>query len=213
MDEAIHSFDPETGEPLWNIEFPLVPVQRPAVAIATPQIVDDHLLISNFYNGSMLVTLLPDRKGAEKVWSSDPEDQKHDDDLNSLMTTPVIRDGKIYCVAGVGEMRCLDLMSGKLIWRNPMAANEDPARQETDYFATCFMVENAGRFFIMNDQGVFMLAKLTSDGYEEIGREKLLEATGFARGRNVVWSHPAFAAGRLFARNDKELICVDLKAK
>jgi len=24
----------------------------------------------------------------------------------------------------------------------------------------------------------------------------------------VVWSHPAFAGGRIFARNDRELVCV-----
>jgi hypothetical protein len=28
----------------------------------------------------------------------------------------------------------------------------------------------------------------------------------------VVWSHPAFARRCLFARNDKELVCVDLRA-
>ena len=31
-----------------------------------------------------------------------------------------------------------------------------------------------------------------------------------ARGRDVVWSHPAFANKKMFARNDKEFVCVDL---
>jgi hypothetical protein len=31
-------------------------------------------------------------------------------------------------------------------------------------------------------------------------------------GRPVVWSHPAFADKCLFARNDKELVCVSLAA-
>jgi hypothetical protein len=38
----------------------------------------------------------------------------------------------------------------------------------------------------------------------------LLEPTGDANGRKVLWSHPAFANRRVYARNDKEMICVDL---
>jgi len=29
----------------------------------------------------------------------------------------------------------------------------------------------------------------------------------------VLWSHPAFANRHVYARNDKELICVDLAGK
>jgi len=31
-----------------------------------------------------------------------------------------------------------------------------------------------------------------------------------ARGRQVVWSHPAFANQCIYARNDNELVCVSL---
>ena len=41
-------------------------------------------------------------------------------------------------------------------------------------------------------------------------RAHLLEPTGTAAGRAVLWSHPAFANRRAYARNDKEIICVDL---
>jgi hypothetical protein len=41
---------------------------------------------------------------------------------------------------------------------------------------------------------------------------KMLEPTSEAMGRTVVWSYPAFAQKCVFARNDKELICVDLAA-
>ena len=29
-------------------------------------------------------------------------------------------------------------------------------------------------------------------------------------GRPIVWSHPAFANRRVYARNDKEIVCVSL---
>ena len=41
----------------------------------------------------------------------------------------------------------------------------------------------------------------------------VLEPTNKTFKRPVVWSHPAFAEKCVFARNDKELVCVDLAAK
>ena len=79
-------------------------------------------------------------------------------------------------------------------------------------FATTFIVPNGDQDLLYNDQGELILAKLSTQGYEERGRAKLLATTSHARGRDVVWSHPAFANRRMYARNDKEIICVDLSA-
>ena len=49
--------------------------------------------------------------------------------------------------------------------------------------------------------------------YKEIDRAKILDPAGFARGRDVVWSHPAFAQRSVFARNDKEMVRVSLAAE
>ncbi len=55
-----------------------------------------------------------------------------------------------------------------------------------------------------------IIAKLTRGGYEEISRTHLIEPTGEAFGRNVVWTAPAFANRCVFVRNDKELACFSL---
>ena len=46
-------------------------------------------------------------------------------------------------------------------------------------------------------------------------RAKLIDPTLEQLGRRggVTWAHPAFANKRVFARNDKELVCADLAAK
>ena len=56
------------------------------------------------------------------------------------------------------------------------------------------------------------LLRPTAEGYHEIGRMKIIEPTLTMRRRAVVWSHPAFADRAVFARNDKEIVCVDLAA-
>ncbi len=76
--------------------------------------------------------------------------------------------------------------------------------------ANAFTIKNGERFFLANDLGDLIIAKLTVDGYQEIDRCHLLEPTGKAGGRKMVWSHPAFANKRIYARNDREIICVSL---
>ena len=81
-------------------------------------------------------------------------------------------------------------------------------------WANAFIVKNSDRFFLFNEKGHLIIAKFSPQGYEEISRVHLLEPTNtLPVGREVVWSHPAFAARRMYARNDKEIICVDLAAK
>ena len=52
----------------------------------------------------------------------------------------------------------------------------------------------------------------TYDHLRGIDIAVVLEPTNNTFGRPVVWSHPAFAQRCLFARNDRELVCVDLAA-
>ena len=75
---------------------------------------------------------------------------------------------------------------------------------------TAHLIKHEDRFFIAAETGHLIIAKLNPKGYTEISRWQMLEPTSKAYGRNVLWSHPAFAQQCVFARNDKELICVSL---
>jgi len=69
------------------------------------------------------------------------------------------------------------------------------------------------RYWLASETGDLILARLTPDAYEELGRQRILEPTGETFGRSVWWSHPAFAERAVFARNDKELVRVNLAAE
>jgi len=71
-------------------------------------------------------------------------------------------------------------------------------------------VPHEDRFFLHNEQGELLIAKLTPAGYQEISRAKLVEPTQPIQRRMTVWSHPAFAMKSVFARNDKEIVRVSL---
>ncbi len=77
-------------------------------------------------------------------------------------------------------------------------------------------VRNQDRYFINNDRGELIIAKLSPAGYQEVDRTKLIEPTsnpGIRREAGAVnWIHPAYANRHIFTRNDKELICASLAA-
>jgi hypothetical protein len=64
------------------------------------------------------------------------------------------------------------------------------------------------RAWIFSETGDLILARLSPENYAELGRMPLVAPTNECFGREVVWSHPAFAGGCIFVRNDRELVCV-----
>ena len=122
------------------------------------------------------------------------------------ISTPFLEGGYLYGVDREGDLRCVELATGKQLWTDYSAATTG---KRTDN-ATAFLVKHADRFFIFNDQGELVIARLAPSGYQELSRAKILEPTVTSYGRTVVWSHPAFAERCIFARNDREIVCVSL---
>ena len=81
------------------------------------------------------------------------------------------------------------------------------------FWANAFLVPQGKRWFLFNERGQLVIAKLSPKGYEEIDRANILKPTGKAMGRTILWSHPAFANKSMYARNDAEIVCVSLAAE
>ncbi|MBS0207037.1 MAG: PQQ-like beta-propeller repeat protein [Planctomycetes bacterium] len=198
---AVCSLDPETGKTYWEQSF----ASNNGLSVATPRIVGDNLFISAFYNGSLLLKLDQSQPQASVVWKRGGQNEKLTDALHCLISTPVIDGNHIYGVCSHGELRCLDIKSGDRLWSTYEATSGQMAR-----WGTAFIVRLENRYVLFNEQGDLILARLTPQGYSEQGRAHLLEPTGPAQRRKVVWSHPAFANRNVYARNDEELVSVSL---
>jgi hypothetical protein len=100
----------------------------------------------------------------------------------------------------------LNASTGERVWETFAATTDgEPIR-----WANAFLVKHQDRFFLANEKGDLILAKLSPNGYEEISRSNLLKPTNSAAGRDVVWSHPAFAHRNVYMRNDQEILCASL---
>jgi outer membrane protein assembly factor BamB len=166
------------------------------------------LLLSSFYTSSHCYKLDATKPEAELQWKGNSFSERNTDTLHSLISTPFIEDGYIYGVCSYGQLRCLKLQTGERLWETFAATTGHPER-----WANAFLIKNGDRFFLSNEQGDLIIAKLTPKGYDEISRAHLLDPTNTDPRRAVVWSHPAFANKSVYARNDKELVCVSLAAE
>jgi outer membrane protein assembly factor BamB len=207
--EAVNSLDPETGKVYWSQKFRV----KSGLTAPMPRLMGDLLLVTSFYNGSMMLKLDRDRPAASVLWKgrSNSEQPDKTDGLHSIIPTPFLKDGYIYGVCSYGELRCLKADTGERVWSTLRATGN---RDEPDErWANAFLIAHGDRFFLPNEKGDLIIARLTPQGYEEISRAHILEPTNhMVKGRLVVWSHPAFADRCVFARNDREIVCVSLAA-
>lgn len=215
---AVVGLDPDTGKQLWRVPFEV----KYALTAPTPRKVgDDKLFVTSFYNGSLLLKVGADR--ADVVWKSKARSEApgQTTDLSSIMAAPVVAGAHIYGVCSYGQLRCIETDTGKRVWetmqatrgaRTPAKIAADPEPDGKERWNLAFLIPHGDRYFLFNEQGDLIIARLTPKGYEELDRAHIIEPTNTmaGNGRLVVWMHPAFANKCVYVRNDKELICYSL---
>ncbi|MHB0957872.1 MAG: PQQ-binding-like beta-propeller repeat protein [Pirellulaceae bacterium] len=198
--ESVNSLDPETGQLYWSES--LKPDWN--MSIATPRSDGKFLFVGAIVLKSVCLQLDPDRPAAEVVWFG-----KKGVGLAPTTSTPFLENGYMYGVDREGELRGIELATGKQVWTTFAATTSGRATDN----ATAFLVKQADHFFIFNELGQLIIAQLSPEGYRELSRAQILEPAGTSQGRPIVWSHPAFAQRAIFARNDREIVCVSLAAE
>lgn len=205
--KAVTSLDPGTGRTNWEQPFRV----QMGMTVATPVISGARLLVSSFYNGSLMLQLDSQKPQAISLWKGTSSSEINTNGLHALITTPVIDGDYIYGICSYGQFRCLDARTGERVWES-LEVTKEKAR-----WAAGFLVRNGDRYFINNDRGDLIIAKLSAQGFQEISRTKLIEpttATGNRRELGVVnWSHPAYANRHIYARNDREILAASLAAR
>ncbi len=184
---------PATGKQLWSFPYPT----EYDCNTATPvQLDDQHLLISAGENhGSVILALQADKNGmtAESVWSSFGKDSQ----LRAEWQTPVIHDGHLYGLDNQGSagpitsLVCVRLKDHKTMWQKSR-------------FGKSNLILADGKLFLTTMEGEVVIVEASPTEFHELGRATIMETTRQA---------PALANGHLFVRDDKELICIDVKGK
>lgn len=221
LSETINSLDPLTGKVIWTHKYPADgKVDRPAVSIAMPRQVDsDKLFVTTVYHGPLMLKLHTDTPAPSVHWQNEGSMNKPPKGLSALMATPAYVKGHLFGVDMQGHLMCCDAETGTVKWEtfDPIIDEKTKASKRKIKEIDCgnaFLIqlgENSDQFLLFNDTGFVIKARLTPEKYEEQGRFKLIEPTHDARGRTVVWSHPACANRHIYARNDEEIISASME--
>jgi outer membrane protein assembly factor BamB len=196
------ALDPQNGKILWQEPFKV----GAGMTISTPRVVGDRLFVTGFYSGPLMIDLDDDGRSPNVLWRTAANNNEQvNNSLHAVMCTPIFRDGHVFGVGSYGELRCLNADTGKIVWETREPTGEGR-------WWNAYLVPHGDRVVITNEQGEIIFAKLTPEGYHELSRAKLIEPTAPIQRRMTTWSHPAFAMQSIFARNDEELIRVNLAA-
>ena len=191
---AITSLDPATGKTWWR----QLRTLHGDFAVAAPTVWEGHLLA-----GGLMFQLDPDKPAASVLW---PEDTLKARRTLSQTSGPLVQGGYVYSHKSQGSLVCLDARTGEQVWEKDKVADAKSG-------ACIHLTPNGDSVWLFTDQGDLIRARLSPQGYEELGRAHLLNPTYPFGGRNLLWPPPAFANRHVFARSGEELVCASLEAK
>ena len=196
--DAIYAVDPETGKQFWSQDYK----GDNGSIIMTPIHLGNYLYVGGYNNKNILIELATDKPGAKTLWRDQAKKG-----ISSINVQPFLLDGKIYGLDQAGDLRCVDIPSGDVVWTTPQPLGDRKVGS-----GTVFLVRSGStdKFWMFAETGDLIIGQLTPKGFTELSRTHVIAPTNTAFGRDVVWCAPAYANKRMYVRNDKELICVDL---
>ena len=192
--EAVTSLNPATGQTWWRQVVPTPGDQ----AVSTPVFANHRLLV-----GGLMLQLDTNKPAASVLWPQEPAASKR---VLSNTSTALLQDDCVFSGRTSGEFVCLEAVTGRELWRTNSVTGL--GNGSSIHLTPC-----GNTVFLFTDEGNLIRAELTAAGYRELGRAQLLEPTSPFGGKKRSWTPPAYANGRVFARNDKELVCASLIAK
>jgi len=216
--EAVCGLAPETGKLLWQVPFEV----KAALSVPMPRFDGKRLFVTSFYNSALMLALDTAKPGAAVLWRGKGKGEQPDKtaSLHSIIPTPVFKDGYVYGVDSYGELRCLNAETGERVWTalgvtRPLknGKRDESPPTAADRWGNAFLDPQADRYFLFNEAGELIIAKLEPTGYTEIDRAKIIESDNRMPGRPVVWSQPAYAHHCVYVRSDHELVSVSLEKK
>ncbi len=185
--EGLIGLSPEDGRLLWRVPFKTALGRH----VTTPVVSGSLALVASHQIGLVASRITPDGKGAwsaTEAWSNRA--------LGFNFSSPVVVGEHLYGLAPGKKVVCVALETGQVVWEQ-----EGLIQTSSDKAEAAFLVFK-DRILMLNDTGELVMFHSDPTKYREVGRLQVCGKT---------WCNPAYANGRLYVRDEKELVCVDLK--
>lgn len=182
--------NPEDGAVRW--EHPLV--FQPSGVSPTPLAVGQSLVCSTQDTGTLALDF-------SEAGTGNPRSPWWNQDLTSYFSTGTLGPaGSVIVVTNQvmplprTDLRCLDMAKGEQLWH----------KEGLGYFHVGVIATGDGKLLMLDDGGYLVLAEATREQYKQLAKSQVCRGT---------LCNPACSDGRLFVRDDKEIICLSLGAE
>jgi outer membrane protein assembly factor BamB len=185
--EGLVAIEPERGKVV--LDRPWRSRLHASVNAAAPVVAGDLVFVSAEYATGAIVHRFKDGRFQE-LW-------KGNDSISNHYNTSIHQGGFLYGIdgrqeGGAAQLRCIDLASGKVLWSQPR-------------FGCASMILVQGHLLALAESGELVLVEASPRSYREKARVPLLKPPCRAE--------IALANGRLYARDNHRLVCLDLTRK
>ncbi len=180
-----------SGDVLWQL-----PVKDAAGEnSATPVRAGDFLIASTIQFGGVAVKVETREAewSASRAWTNP--------DLTCYFSTPVPVGDQLYMVTGEfgvlsasSTLHCVETKTGHELWK----------KENVGKYHAALLRTGDDKLLMLDDFGNLTLIDPDPKEYKELAKSKVCGAT---------WAHPALSDGRVYLRDDKELICVAVPTK
>ena len=180
--EGLVSLSPASGELYWRAPWR---TSLDVNAAAPVFVAPDKVFVSSGYDKGSAIYRIKARGGrasVNEVWRNRV--------LRNRFSSSIYYEGHIYGF-DEGIFKCVEAETGELTWR-------------TRGFGHGSLLFADGHLIILSDGGVLALAEASPAGYAEKARARVL--------RGKTWTAPTLAGGRLYLRNEREMISLNMKA-
>jgi outer membrane protein assembly factor BamB len=183
--QSILGLDPAKGQVLWRYRFG----NQFNATCATPVWVDNLLFVSAAYGtgcAALEIGQDGDRWTVREKWAKK--------DLQNLFATSMILDGHIYgCHGDLGAifLRCLDLKTGEVKWEQ---------RQQ----GRLQLLAAGGHLISLSERGTLRLVEAKPD--KHVLKGEIADLLTYK-----AWAAPALANGKLYLRDERNVVCLDLR--
>jgi outer membrane protein assembly factor BamB len=182
--QSLGGWDVKTGQRLWK----LIPPAEGDFNVPTPIAVDGGILVSTENNGTRLYRF--DDSG--RIISKPAAEFA---DLAPTTASPVVTRSRLF--GAHSGLHCLDIQNGlKPIWH----VEVESLGEHASFFA------DNDRVLVVTFGGELLLLEARADTCSIISRMRLFDDDV------ELYSHPALAGQRLYARGGSSIVCVDLSA-
>ncbi|WP_425616640.1 PQQ-binding-like beta-propeller repeat protein [Anatilimnocola sp. NA78] len=197
-DFGLAALDPASGSLLGEYEFQ--PRGPDVINAVTPVVQGDRvLLVAGPGPGAVCLQLVPNNKQGQMEFREIWKDRRTlDSQFNSLIHYPQTNDSALVfgftaSQQGGATFRCVELETGKLRWKHASELGRGQA------------IAVDGHLLLLGEHGHLQVLQAQAAQAEPVASTKEPILAG------PCYSQPALCSGLLFVRNEKEVICFDLR--